>query len=399
MGFFSTTSPSQKSISTDLLMNQSVSLPYILGQYKNVYGQTTGSSVFNVVGTGSISADGYGSTQISVNAGQYFILQTKIYHYYISSSVRRSELIISNFGVQANVVKRAGLYASNATAPYQSNLDGIMIVSDGTTISLQAHRDGTIIINEPITSWDGYSIYNLSSYDWNKSSLVVLDEIAQNGILRLSLLLSDGNLVEVHRVNYAQNFTTNMCKTPYRPFRCEIVSSTGSGIFSLISSKVSTYDGIFPVRKRSANTGSTVFTISTIGTKYVLCSLTALASLRDALLQVIGCGVVITSSDTLLIEIIKNPTLSTGSLTYNPITESSAEFASGNGTQTISAGSGLVLASAYVNQNSPLTLDSNNLLASIYGDINNNMEYIMVVGTPMTTTMTVGASIDYLEAL
>jgi len=405
MTFFSKifTKPDPDSLSTDILGRQRVSLPSGIGNYKSIYGNLGGNLLTSVIGTGTLTYNTDSTITMSVTSGQYYILQSKEYHYYFAGTPQRIDLTVNTFQIQSNLIKRLGYYSSNAVAPYDSALDGIMFVSDGVNNNyyFQIWRAGTKIIDIPITSFDGYARYNLASYDWSKFSLASIDFLWQGGKkIRLGLQLSDGRYVAVHTINYAQNFTQPFCKSPYQPIRYEIRSTTGTGSMNAICAGVARDDGSFQeVRKRSVNTGGTTFSIGTIGTKYILGSLRKLATLRDAYANVSGAGVVITTSDTLLVELIKNPTIATGSLTYSSVPNSCLEFASGNGTQTVTAATGIVLESAYLNNTTPLNFVGNNLLANLYCDIDNNMDNIMLIGTPVTSTMNVAASMTYQELL
>jgi hypothetical protein len=395
------TKPDPDDVSTDVGGRSRVSIPVSIGNYKNIYGSALAGLVSSNAGTGTITYTTDSELQLSVTSGQYHVVQTKEYHYYVAGATQKIDITFNNFGVQANVTKRIGYFSSSASAPYNTVLDGISIFNDGTTIIFQVHRAGTLVIDSPITSWINYSRYNLASINWNNFCFLTIDFLWQGGkTIRLSGQLSDGRYVLFHKVDYAQNFELPFAKSPYQPLRAEIRSTTGTGSMRFICGSVSRDDGgDAEVRRRSVNTGGTTFGVGAIGTRYVLAALRKNVLYRDAYASIVGAGVVLTTSDTLLVELVKNATLNAGTLTYSAISNSSLQFAAGNGTQTIAAANGTILESAYLNNTTPLNFNEKNLLSNLYGDINDVMDTIFLVGTPVTSTMNLAASLTYEELL
>jgi hypothetical protein len=186
---------------------------------------------------------------------------------------------------------------------------------------------------------------------------------------------------------------------PYLPLRLEVRSTTGVGQIDLICGAVNRDDGTDKTEVRVRNTPySPVFTIANIGTRYVLGALRKNSNFREAFAQVIGGSVALTTADTVLIEFVKNPTLTAGTLTYTAISESSCEYAQGNGTQTI-GNTGLNLGGFMASNSSPITEETDNLLSTLYGGIDNTMDVIMMVATPITAGITITNIINYKDLL
>lgn len=384
---------SRESASTDLANRQRVSIPTTVANYKNLYGTVTSNAVWDFKGTGSVVYEN-GETSLRVTAGQYHVMQSKEYHYYVAGQPMKFDFTGNHFQKETGLIKRIGCYSSNAVAPYSSTFDGMWFEANGDDNKywFKIYRKGTEVVKQEIIPPVGYDFFMFN--------YLAIDYVWQGGrYIRLSAQLPNGEMINLSFINYAQNYHLPFCAMPYFPARFEIRSTTGVGQIDIICCAVNRDDGTDKTEVRIRNTPySTVFTIASIGTRYVLGSLRKKATYREAFAQIIGGSVALTTSDTVLIEFVKNPTLTAGTLTYTAITESSCEYAQGNGTQTI-GNTGLNLGGFMASNTAPVTGKEDNLLATLYGGIDNTMDVIMMVATPITAGVTLTNIINYKDLL
>lgn len=384
---------SRESTSTDLANRQRVTIPTTVANYKNLYGTTTSNAVWDFKGTGSTVFEN-GETSLRVTAGQYRVMQSKEYHYYVAGQPMKFDITGNHFQKDTGLIKRIGCFSSNAVAPYDSNFDGIFFEANGVDDKywFKVYRRGTEVIKQEIIPPAGYDFFNFN--------YLAIDYVWQGGrYIRLSAQLPNGEMTNLAFINYAQNYHLPFCLMPYFPVRIEIRSTTGVGQIDMICAAVNRDDGTDKTEVRVRNTPySNVFTIANIGTRYVLGAVRKNVNFREAFAQVIGGSVALTTSDSVLIEFVKNPTLTAGTLTYNAITESSIEYAQGNGTQII-GNTGLNIGAFMANNSSPITDKTDNLLSTLYGGIDNTMDVIMMVATPITATITITNIINYKDLL
>lgn len=385
---------SRESASTDLANRQRVSIPTTVANYKNLYGTTTSNAIWDFKGTGSVVFENGETSLRLASAGQYHIMQSKEYHYYVAGQPMKFDITGNHFQIVSGLIKRVGCFSSNAVAPYNSNLDGIWFEANGVDSKyyFMVYRRGTEVIKQEITPPAGYDFFNFN--------YLAIDFVWQGGrYIRLSAQLPNGEMTNFAFIDYAQNYHLPFCMMPYLPVRAEIRSTTGTGQIDFICGAVNRDDGTDKMEVRVRNTPySATYTIANIGTRYVLGAVRKNVNFREAFAQVIGGSVALTTADTVLIEFVKNPTLTAGTLTYSAIAESSIEYAQGNGTQTIGA-TGLNLGGFMASNTSPLVINQDNLLATLYGGIDNTMDVIMMVATPITAGVTLTNIINYKDLL
>ncbi len=384
---------SRDSAGTDLAGRQRVTIPTTVANYKNLYGTTTSNAVWDFKGTGTTVFED-GQTSIRVTAGQYQIMQSKEYHYYVAGQPMKFDLTFNHFQKETGLVKKIGAFSSNAVAPYDSNYDGIWFEANGDDDKywFKIYRRGTEVIKQEIIPPVGYDFFQFN--------YLAFDFVWQGGrYIRLQAQLPSGEMTTLAFINYAQNYHLPFCSMPYLPIRTEIHSTTGVGQIDFICGAVNRDDGTDKVEVRQRNTPFTsVFSITTVGTRYVLGALRKNSNFREAFAQVTGGSVALTTADTVLIEFVKNPTLTAGTLTYNAIPESSCEYAQGNGTQTI-GNTGLNIGGFMASNTAPITDKTDNLLSTLYGSIDNSMDVIMMVATPITATVSISNIINFKDLL
>ena len=407
MSYLSNTTPNPLNISQDASNRTRVSQSFTLHDGKLLNADS--SLMFDTKGTGT-GAFANNKYNMSVTSAQYLIRQTKRFAPYSSGKSQQVEETFDNFQVEANTVKRIGYYSSIATGVYDTNYDGFWLENDGTTIRLKAERDGVSTLNVAITAWSGYS--QLAEYqnlaNWANFTVIAFDFLWLGGaVLRFFVKTSNG-FVLAHIFNYAGTTTDTFIKSPNHPLRYEIRSSTGTGSLRYICSQVSTEGSIDEAGFN--NGGNSLLTagvpsqsVATIGTSYAICGVRKAATHRDCSLRVTSVDLMVQSNtDYLLYKIVLNPTLSAG-LTYTAVANSCAEVGVAGAVTAISithtAGTGRVLHEGLLSQGQPVPygfLDKD-FLSYLGCTIDNVMDEIVLIATPITAAITLNGCINWKE--
>lgn len=336
------------------------------------------------VGTGAVTYANNKNT-LQVSSGQYVVRRGRRYIPYFSGKSQIIEATFDGFGIQANVEKSVGYYSSNAVAPYNSNLDGFRLFNNGTTISLQCWRNGTLTCNVPWTSWDNYS--KISNYDWNSFTVVVFDFLWLGGT-QLRLFIKHGGGFElVHTFKWADGSDQDtFILSPNQSVRYELRSTTGTGSFRCICSAVGTEGDTSFAGTPKAIYNPSGIVANNIGTIYALKGIKKLAAFRDTPIRISSCGIVnTTTNDSGIVMLIINPTLSSA-LSYT----TNGKISEGTATnQTITAGTGTLIWA----QPSGMASQSSLLDTSFYSPIGMNIddtsdEYVLAY-MPATANQTV----------
>lgn len=256
----------------------------------------------------------------TVGGTGYIILQSRITNPYLSTQTNWAEFSIMNFQSEANIVKKIGMYISNAVAPYQSNLDGFWIENDGTTIRFKVANNGTVIINTPITDWDNYAA--ISSYNFANSSLFRFSYI-WNECIQIQMFIN-GKWAVVHTLNYSGVSSTPLWLNPYLHARCELISNDVNNTFGLdIYDVAFGCDNLLENQTRVYSFTTAGLSMPTISTPpggvigYALMKLQKTAD-KDVCVQLIDFDVTIDTTDACVIAVMIDPNVTeTSPVTLN----------------------------------------------------------------------------------
>ena len=356
-------------------------------------------------GTGSYAANKF---DMSVTSGQYYIRQSKRFASYLAGKSQQVEITFDGFAAEANVTKRCGYFSSSATGVYDGSYDGFWLENNGTTILLKVARAGVETLSIPITSWSGYE--SLGDYQniatWDNFTVVAFDFLWLGGAVLRMYIRTPSGFVLAHVFTHASTASDLMMLSPNHPVRYEIRSTTGSGSFRAICSQVSTEGSIEEAGYN--NSGSSILTAgvesqtaATVGTAYALCGLRKKATHRDVLVQVVGAECMVRSvNDYLRWELVLNPTLS-APLTWTTLTNSPCELGVSGAVAALSITStgGRVLHSGYLSQGQPIPFGilDRDFLSSLGCTIDNVMDQIVLVVTPITATVELNGSLNWKE--
>jgi len=316
---------------------------------------------------------------------------------YFSGKSQRIEETFDKFGAQANVTKRFGYFSSNAASAYDSDYDGFWLENDGSTIYLKAARSGTSTLSVAITSWTGYA--NLAEYQtiatWDNFTVVEFKFLWLGGAVLVLSVKTAAGFVEAHRFNYSGTAQDVFISSPNQPLRYEIRSSTGAGDFRYICSQVATEGSIDESGEGLSVFNATAISADAVGTIYALLGLKKQTTYRDNAIQIVDVAVAnaAITADAGVLMLILNPTLS-ASLTY--ANNSRIQVAPAT-TQTITAGTGRIIASVPAGQlgaSSPL---KQNFLAWLGSTLNNTHDEYVVAYMPITANQDVYGIVNIKE--
>lgn len=352
------------------------------------------SLLWDVAGTGT-GAFANNKYNMSVTAGQWYLLQSHRHFPYFSGKDQIIEETFDGFGLEAGVTKRFGYFSSSATSPFTATLDGLWIENDGMTYYIKSSRAGTETTSVAFADWDNYAL--LADYNFNNFTVFFIDFLWLGGAVMRVWVKTDAGFVLAHTVNYAGSAQDVFMLSPNQPVRYEIRSTTGSGSFRYICSQVGTEGSIEESGTSCAvDIGNTAVSFGNIGTTYPVKALRKQAAYRDIAVLIEDIEIFITSNeDKLRWSLQINPTLS-APLTYTAVTNSAAEEASGNGVITVTA-PGTIIARGGVQSGQllPNHILDKNFLAWLGGTPANVMDQYVLCVTPMTANCKLTGGIAY----
>ena len=309
----------------DMMNRLQVSLPHQSSSYSNAFSL---NPIFDYKGTGTyvyedVNINGVAGIKMSVTAGQYVIAESKLAHSYVKGMPQTWEATHQNFINEAGVIKEVGYFSSSNVAPYNTELDGQFIESNGDTGTyyLCLYRKGTQIARIPRANWDdkldgsgasGKTI-DFSGFNIEKCSFVWLG--GKGAAWGFSI---DNEIVVAHIYGHAGVQPGLIMKSPNQPIRYSIRSTTGSGSLYNICSAVQV--------EGSANDFGTPKTIrstynvraNSLGTTYGVIFIRLNSNFKNVVIKFNDFSLVsATSTDGFNSVLIENPTINdSGSLVW-----------------------------------------------------------------------------------
>lgn len=331
-----------------------VSQVTILGSY--IQDKNDNSAFLDRQGTGSQVYDpDRGSSLMSVTAGQFAVCQSKTFHPYITGKSQRIEITFIGMDNEADVNKKAGYYSSSIVSPFSADYDGIYLESDGSDHNFVVANNGSLT-TIPRSNWDdpmdgtGKSGVNL---DFSNFQVMVLDYLYLGGTSVRFAFKVGRDLIIAHEYQHSNVANQTIFRSSSQPIRWEIRSTTGTGSLEQICASVGTEGEIDIIgTRRSINTGSTHINANTIGTKYLINAIRL--NDRRTYINEFVVSVLSETTDDYLVEIMINPTINnSGSLTWNAIPDTGADFTVGltGSPSTSTVTGGTVVDSFYVYRN------------------------------------------------
>jgi hypothetical protein len=192
----------------------------------------------------SVYSTSLSSVTMSVNAANDYVIRQTFQRFEYQSG--KSQLIFctfSGFQSETNVIKRVGYFSSSTLAPYTTALDGLFLDSDGTDISINIYRSGTVIENTSQSSWNIDSLDGTGpsgiNVDWSKNFILVIDfQFLGVGRVRWGADI-DGQIVYFHESKHANNLSSVYMSSPNQPIRYEIrATGAAESSFQMICAAV-----------------------------------------------------------------------------------------------------------------------------------------------------------------
>ena len=348
----------------------------------------------------------YSSTTSSVTIGtnstsDYVVRQTKQRFNYQNG---KSQLILttfSGFQNQTNVNKRIGYFSSNTTAPYNSTLDGLFLQSDGSNISTNIYRSGTLVESVNQSSFnrdrlDGTGSSGITA-DWSKDQILVIDfQYLGVGRVRWGLDI-DGVIVYFHETLNANNIEDVYMTSPNQPLRWEIrQSGVGSGTFKAICSTVASEGSINQVgRILSYNVGNNRLNANLAGTTYAALGIRLKSIQKDTNINIVDFSTLSTTNDDYLLELRFNPSV-TNTFTYAGVNNSSIEIAEGSSSNVASGGT--MVYSTYGRRNSDLKTQINNAIR-LGSNLDGTLDEFVICITPISNGLDLYTSLNWNELI
>lgn len=346
-------------------------------------------------------------TMTTSNAGEYVVRQTFQRFNYQSGKSQQIFMTFSQFENQSNITKRVGYFSSATTGSFDSDFDGIFIENNGTEVSIKVYRTGIEVFNVAQSDWDdpmdgtGESSQTI---DWSLSQILMIDfEWLGVGVVRFSLVV-DGVIYPFHTTKNANVKQLVYMSTPNQPLRYEIrQTGVGSGAMRQICSTVGSEGSMNEVGKiLGQNMGVSFINANSTSVTYALMGIRLNSSEVDSAVDILSVTAIALTTDSFLYKIILNPTVA-GTFTYNDVTNSSVQIATGDtasNPSTTTVTGGTLLSSGYIKSEDG---GIGNLNASIVSairlgmSIGGTLDEIVFCVQPITTNLDILGSIEWRE--
>ena len=353
-------------------------------------------------GTASHSATFAHSSLATSASSDVVILQTKQRFNYQSGKSQLLFWTFNGFDVETNVTKYIGYYSTGTASPFNSDLDGFYLQSDGTTLGLRVYRSGTNTGSADRASWDdpldGTGPSGIT-HDFDNNTILAAD-FEWLGVGRIRFyVVKNGVFIKFHEFDYTDTTSVYM-SSPNQPLRWEMrQGGAGSGSMNVICSSVNSEGAINLLGKIiSENLGVSAVNANTVGTNYALLGIRLKTDRVDTLIDLIDYSVLSITADNQLIQLWLNPTVA-GTFTYNDITDSSVQIAKGDTSanpSTTTVTGGTLLFSQYISGqvSSPVSIENAIRLGMSIAGV---CDEIVITTTPLTSNADVTGSITWRE--
>lgn len=350
------------------------------------------TNLFENVGSGTATHSN-NKVNLSVTSGQYIIRQSRRFCPYFAGKSQLIEVTFDNFQLQNGVIKRSGYFSSNPIAPYDSNLDGIWIESNGTNSKYKVicSRNGVETLNEDITSL-------MSGYNFQNFTVVAFDFLWLGGAIMRAWIKTENGFELLKEFNYSGTQQDVFILSPNQPIRYEIRSTTGSGSMRYVCSQVATEGSINEGGKTLAVYNTNSVTTNNVGTIYFIKSIRKQSNFRDIAVQILDASISNTAtSDAGIVMLIVNPSVA-GTINYT----NNSKIQEGNPSNptvppTITAGTGRVVAAIPIGSNGGSSVMKENFLSFLSSSINNTMDTYVLAYMPTTSNQSINGVINLKE--
>lgn len=258
-----------------------------------------------------------GRVGMSVTAGQYAVCQSYKVHPYFAGQSHSIEITFDEMNIQADVVKKIGLFDSVRSAPYNSDLDGFYLEMDGSTYNFViANANTGLEVRIPQSNWDNQD--DLPDLDLSKFNVMSIDFLYLGGTQVRLFFYLNGKFTLFHTYKHAGVIAGTIVQSPTLPVRWEIRSSTGSGTLGQICADVSSSGEVQLIGTQvSTPTSTNRVNANNAGVAYMLKAirLNPTIGLDKGLLSLSAAAMCVTNDDQ-FVAIYINPTVAGSPLTW-----------------------------------------------------------------------------------
>ena len=320
------------------------------------------------------------------------ICQSKMFANYFSGKSQFGEITFCNMTNESNVTKRAGYFSANTITPFNSNKDGLWFEADGTGFRFRIQKNGVDILNVAQSDWN---LNRLESFDGAKFNVLAFQFLYLGGTAVRFGFIKNGGIEWCHQYTHAGLVASTFVESPNQPIRYEIRSTGGIGSFEQICAQIGSEGSIDDVGiHRHVSNGSITATSS--GTEYAMLGIKLKTAYRNIRIDLKDLSVLSASNDNFKWRILLNPTVA-GTFTYNDVTNSSLQLATGATANTVTTASeDLIIAEGFGTGNSATQsgLDSALRIGSSIAGVNDAL--VMTV-TPLSNNLSVSTTLGVQE--
>ena len=349
------------------------------------------TDLFENVGTGTATFSN-NTLVLSVTGAQYMIRQSKRFYPYFEGKSQLIEATSIDFQLQVGYIKRIGYFSSNAVAPYNSNLDGFFLESNGDTSEyrLLMYNNGVEKLNIDLTA-------ELTGYDFENFSVVAHDFLWLGGAIHRAFLKRGLPFDLLNNFGYAGTAKGTFMRSPNQPVRYEIRGTgagIGAGTLTYVCAQVASEGSFDEAGKTLAIFNTSAITTNVVRTIYALKSIKKQVAFRDVAIQILNIQVSINATtDAGILMLLVNPTIS-APITY----ANNSKIQEGTPTnQTITANTGRLVCATTVNSSGSSDIIKENFLSFLSGSITNTMDEYVLAYMPTTATQSVNGVINLKE--
>jgi hypothetical protein len=290
-------------------------------------------------GASSGPVNGSITMSVSAGAGNYIHRVSREAGYYRPGEALEAMITFAGFQQQAGVEKRVGYFDSSNVAPFNADLDGILLFCDPTepvanAVKIQIWRSGTAILDVSQPNWNRDPLNGSGSsgvaINWSRPQIMLIEMgwLGYAGV-RISFMV-DGVYIVAHEFfgSNVPGLTSTFC-SPNHKIGWRLNSTGGAGSLVCTCAEVSTNGQPDSLGEPwSAPINNTQSSANVAGTRYLglAIRLTSAAVAAKTAVKILSTPTLNSNAISSNVEILLNPTFS-GALTWNAIADYPIEFA------------------------------------------------------------------------
>ena len=293
----------------------------------------------NGTGSDSHSTTNAATTVTTSASGDWVKAQTKQRFNYQSGKSQLLFWTFNGFDNETNITKRVGYFSSSSVSPYTASLDGFFIQSDGTNISLNVYRSGTLVASANRSAWDDPADGSgtCPTHDFDNNTILGA-QFQWLGVGRILFFIEKGGLpYKIHEFDFTDSVDVYM-SSPNQPMRWEIIQSgAGSGSFDYVCSSANSEGSLNQIGKDGGiGDDGTHLDANSTSSWYVAIGLRLKSTHLDSIVDVLNAVLKSDTNDGFAYRVCINPTYA-GTLTWTNVTNYGVQYALGATANTVSA--------------------------------------------------------------